>query len=111
MPAIQPYINRSPFGSSSKPSCPSEVRTIRSDVIGPASPTEWSSRSWLRFWCSDAPTKGSPTSLALRGSESTLCRRRNEWIEPGLMEKLREISLGAYDRLIGLELSDLAVDG
>ena len=40
-----------------------------------------------------------------------MCRRRNEWIEPGLMEKLREISLGAYDRLIGLELSDLAVDG
>ena len=33
------------------------------------------------------------------------------WIEPGLMEKLREIFLGAYDRLIGLELSDLAVDG
>jgi hypothetical protein len=27
------------------------------------------------------------------------------------MEKLREISLGAYDRLVGLELSDLAVDG
>jgi hypothetical protein len=27
------------------------------------------------------------------------------------MEKLREISLDAYDRLIGLELADLAVDG
>ena len=44
-------------------------------------------------------------------SESTLRRRRDEWIGLGLMEKLREISLGAYDRLIGLELSDLAVDG
>ena len=44
-------------------------------------------------------------------SESTLRRRRNEWIELGLMEKLREISLQAYDRLIGLELTDLAVDG
>ena len=44
-------------------------------------------------------------------SESTLRRRRNEWIEDGLMERLREISLEAYDRLIGLELSDLAVDG
>jgi hypothetical protein len=42
-------------------------------------------------------------------SESTLRRRRNEWIELGLMERLREISLDAYDRLIGLELSDLAV--
>jgi transposase len=44
-------------------------------------------------------------------SESTLRRRRNEWIELGLMEKLRDISLEAYDRLIGLELGDLVVDG
>ncbi len=44
-------------------------------------------------------------------SESTLGRRRNEWIELGVMEKLREIALEAYDRLIGLEIADLAVDG
>ena len=44
-------------------------------------------------------------------SESTLRRRRDEWIELGVMERLREISLDAYDRLIGLEFSDLAVDG
>jgi Transposase DDE domain len=44
-------------------------------------------------------------------SESTLRRRRNEWIELGVVEKLREIALEAYDRLIGLEMADLAVDG
>ena len=44
-------------------------------------------------------------------SESTLRRRRDEWIELGLMERLREISLDAYDRLIGLDLSEVAVDG
>jgi hypothetical protein len=44
-------------------------------------------------------------------SESTLRRRRDEWIELGLMENFREISLDAYDPLIGLELADLAVDG
>jgi transposase len=44
-------------------------------------------------------------------SESTLRRRRNEWIELGLMEQLRDISLDAYDRLIGLESGDMAVDG
>ncbi len=44
-------------------------------------------------------------------SESTRRRRRDEWIGLGLMERLRQISLGAYDRLIGLELADLAVDG
>jgi transposase len=43
-------------------------------------------------------------------SESTLRRRRDEWIELGVMERLREISLDAYDRLIGLELSEVAVD-
>src|SRR5688572_6051952 len=44
-------------------------------------------------------------------SESTLRRRREEWIELGVMERLRQICLEAYDRLIGLELSDVAVDG
>ena len=43
-------------------------------------------------------------------SESTLRRRRNEWIELGVMERLRQICLDAYDRLIGLELSGVAVD-
>ena len=44
-------------------------------------------------------------------SESTLRRRRDGWIELGLMERLKEICLEAYDRLIGLELSEVAVDG
>ena len=43
-------------------------------------------------------------------SESTLRRRGDEWIELGVMERLREISLNAYDRLIGLKLSDLAME-
>jgi transposase len=43
-------------------------------------------------------------------SESTLRRRRDEWIELGVMERLREICLDAYDRLIGLKLSEVAVD-
>jgi transposase len=43
-------------------------------------------------------------------SATTLRRRRDEWIEAGLMETLRQLTLEAYDRFIGLELSDLAVD-
>ena len=43
-------------------------------------------------------------------SESTLRRRRDEWIELGVMERLRQICLQAYDRLIGLQLSEVAVD-
>jgi hypothetical protein len=45
-----------------------------------------------------------------RCSESTLRRRRDEWIELGVMERLRRICLEGYDRLIGLEVSDVAVD-
>jgi transposase len=44
-------------------------------------------------------------------SATTLRRRRDEWIEAGVMETLREIVLETYDRLIGLELTDLVVDG
>jgi transposase len=43
-------------------------------------------------------------------SATTLRRRRDEWIEAGVMEKLREMALETYDRLVGLELADLAVE-
>jgi hypothetical protein len=44
-------------------------------------------------------------------SDATLRRRRDEWIDLGVMEALREMALLAYDRTIGLRLSDIAVDG
>jgi transposase len=44
-------------------------------------------------------------------SDTTLRRRRDEWIEGGVMERLRKIALTAYERTIGLELADMAVDG
>jgi hypothetical protein len=37
-------------------------------------------------------------------------RRRDEWIEAGVMATLRELALEAYDRVIGLQLSEVAVD-
>jgi Transposase DDE domain len=43
-------------------------------------------------------------------SATTLRRRRDEWIALGLAEQLRLLVLGAYDRLFGLELEQLAVD-
>jgi transposase len=42
-------------------------------------------------------------------SATTLRRRRDEWIEEGVMEELRQMALETYDRLLGLELADLAV--
>ena len=43
-------------------------------------------------------------------SASTLRRRRDEWIDSGAMEKLRGMALEAYDRIVGLRLSDVAID-
>jgi transposase len=43
-------------------------------------------------------------------SATTLRRRRDEWIEEGVMDSLEKLAIEAYDRLIGLELSDIAVD-
>ena len=43
-------------------------------------------------------------------SATTLRRRRDEWIGLGVMERLREMALDGYDRVIGLDLSDVAVD-
>ena len=44
-------------------------------------------------------------------SATTLRRRRDEWIALGLGEQVRLAVLAAYDRLLGLELAHLAVDG
>jgi transposase len=50
--------------------------------------------------------------IATRGcSDRTIRRRVTEWAERGLGQKLHEIALAAYDKIIGLELDDLATDG
>jgi transposase len=43
-------------------------------------------------------------------SDTTLRRRRDEWIALGVMEALRVIALEACDRFVGLELSVMALD-
>ena len=44
-------------------------------------------------------------------SATTLRRRRDEWIAVGLMEQLERIAREGYDRLIGLQLEDVSIDG
>ena len=43
-------------------------------------------------------------------SATTLRRRREEWIEAGVMDNLEEMARQAYDRTIGLDVADVAVD-
>jgi len=44
-------------------------------------------------------------------SETTLRNRRTEWLAAGVFDKLLTEALAAYDRIIGLDLSEVAVDG
>jgi transposase len=44
-------------------------------------------------------------------SDTTLRTRRDEWVRAGVFELLRTEALAAYDRIIGLDLSEVALDG
>ena len=43
--------------------------------------------------------------------ETTLRRRRDEWTAAGVFEQLRAEALAGYDRIIGIDLSEVAIDG
>ena len=43
-------------------------------------------------------------------SASTLRRRRDEWVAAGVFERLVE-AIAAYDRICGLDLSEVSIDG
>jgi hypothetical protein len=46
-----------------------------------------------------------------KASETTLRGRRTEWLVAGVFDKLLAEAIAAYDRIIGLDLRDIAVDG
>jgi transposase len=46
-----------------------------------------------------------------RVSDTTLRARRDEWIDAGIFEALKSEALAAFDRIIGLDLDDVALDG
>jgi transposase len=59
----------------------------------------------LRFGCS---YEAIPDSTC---SATTLRNRRDEWIRLGLFARLKRIALDAYDRVVGLVLDQIAIDG
>lgn len=44
-------------------------------------------------------------------SATTIRDRRDEWISAGVFARLEQLCLGGYEKMIGLELDDLVVDG
>jgi transposase len=59
----------------------------------------------LRFGCSYQGIADSTCSA------TTIRARRDEWIRLGVFAQLKRIALAAYDRIVGLLLEDIAVDG
>ena len=49
--------------------------------------------------------------LERRVSETTLWVRRDEWIAAGVFDRLCAEALAAFDKVVGLDLSGVAVDG
>ncbi|WP_420618473.1 IS5 family transposase [Candidatus Poriferisocius sp.] len=49
--------------------------------------------------------------LEWRVSDTTLRARRDEWIAAGVFDRLRSEAVAAFDRIVGLDLSEVAVDG
>ena len=49
--------------------------------------------------------------IAHRASDTTLRARRDEWVDAGVFDALADEALRAYDRIVGLDLSETAVDG
>lgn len=46
-----------------------------------------------------------------KGGETTLRNRRTEWLAAGVFDRLCAEAIAAYDRIIELDLTDVAVDG
>lgn len=59
----------------------------------------------LRFGCSYAGIADTTCSA------TTIRARRDEWIRAGVFAELKRIAVQSYDRLVGLLLDDVAVDG
>ena len=44
-------------------------------------------------------------------SATTIRNRRDEWIRLGIFARLKQIALESYDRIVGLMLDQIAIDG
>lgn len=49
--------------------------------------------------------------LDRRVSDTTLRARRDEWVAAGVFDRLGHEALAAYDRIVGLDLSEVSLDG
>ena len=110
MPVVPSWL-MTPLRDSSPRCCPSGRGLIRHTPLGCHRPRVADRLVFekllqvLRFGCSYKSIADSSCSA------TTIRNRRNEWITLGVFEQLKMIVLDAYDRIVGLVLEDIAVDG
>ncbi len=46
-----------------------------------------------------------------KAGETTLRRRRNDWLAAGVFDRFVDEAIDGYDRIVGLDLSEVAIDG
>src|SRR5512142_2148715 len=99
----------SPSGTSSPRCCPtgpSMIPRTRWAATSRGSRTGSSSRNSSRsFGCSYVSIADCTCGA------TTIRERRNEWIKAGIFADLKTIARESYDRMVGLALEELAVDG
>lgn len=95
-------------GTSSPPSCPIASTPIRWAVTGPRIGDRLVFDELIQALVLDAAYDRIADSTC---SATTIRRRRDEWITAGIFIELEQIGLEAYDRIVGLDLEDLTVDG
>ncbi|WP_428118707.1 IS5 family transposase [Candidatus Poriferisodalis sp.] len=49
--------------------------------------------------------------LGWQVSDTTLRSRRDEWVAAGVFERIAAEAIAAYDRIVGLDLDDVCIDG
>ena len=49
--------------------------------------------------------------LERRVSDTTLRARRDEWIAAGVFENLKSEAIAVFDRILGLDLAEVSLDG
>ena len=94
MPALQPYINRSPFSESSVAPCCSKKGCHPLSCHRPRIPDHLVFERLLQILEFGCPYWRIADESC---SASTLRRRRDEWIKAGVMDATEAMALEAYD--------------
>lgn len=100
-----------PSGPRSDPTFPAQPKHTRSAAIVAEPTTRCASGGFLIRLVTGCSWVDVEAILGWVVSDTTLRARRDEWIAAGVFDALAEEALAAYDRIVGLDLTEVAIDG